>query len=69
MLKTSLQEIISKEPVRSHHGELIKILTNAEKQAKVNTRISFLITCRKDHLTPKFISDQVGDFGNNTDTV
>ena len=46
-----------------HKEALIKTIKNAEKEAKMQERLLFLIECRKEGIIPKFITDGIRTVG------
>ena len=57
MLTNSISFLKTEEPTSSRRGVLIKMLKNAEKQAKNDEKIQFLTSCRKAKVTPSFIDN------------
>ena len=55
LIQQVLHHIIFAEPSTSRRQALIQTVTNAEKQAKIDSRISFLVQCRRANVTPKFL--------------
>ena len=46
--------------IRNDHKQaLIKTIKNAEKEAKMQERLTFLIKCRREGIVPRFIADSI----------
>ena len=54
---TTLKTINDCHIINDHKLALLNTITNAEKEAKMQERLIFLITCRKEDIIPKFITN------------
>ena len=64
MLKITFGLIQSSELDYNRRQTLIKTATNAEKIAKANERVKFLINCRRKNVFPKFLQRKTGTFSD-----
>ena len=55
LIQQVLHYIKNAEPATSRREALVQTVINADKLAKIDTRISFLVQCRRAKVTPKFL--------------
>ena len=59
MLKYTIATIQRVEEDFNRREALVRTVINAEKQAKTNERIRFLLECKREAVFPKFITNSV----------
>ena len=59
MLKSAIAEIQRFEQDFNRREALVRTVINAEKQAKTNERIRFLVECKRASVLPTFITNSV----------